>query len=509
MGLIIMNGDESKKEFGDYQTPDFFSLDVCKYLRDILGINPQIIIEPTCGIGNFVNSSLMTFSEVKKAYGIEINQAYCKISLERIKDNRFCVYNDNIFNFDLSRIPNDERLLIIGNPPWVTNSVLKYNLPDKENFKGLSGTDAITGSSNFDICEYIILKLINEYRNKNATIAMLCKTSVARNVYEEVNRNSVSLNYFKILNFNSSKIFGISASACLIVLSFDKSKNNVPECECYEFDEPEKIVARIEYKNGSLAQCVDGLENFEGECQLIWRQGIKHDCSSIMELKKVRVNEYINKRKEHINLEDELIFPLLKSSDFKKNIICDNFEKYVIVTQKKTREDTSYIEMAAPLTWKYLNDNIVLFNQRKSSIYNGAPAFSMFGVGDYSYSKYKVGISGFYKKPVFSLIFNKKDINKPIMLDDTTYFLSFDDYSVAYVCMLLLNSKSVQNFLHSISFKDAKRPYTKKILQRLDLLKAIEKNDFDRLKATEQKLQLNDYLTTQMVESFIAFLQTQ
>lgn len=403
-----MNGNELKKEYGDYQTPDSFSLDVCKYLRDILGIKPQTIIEPTCGIGNFINSSLMTFEEVKKAYGIEINKAYCEISRERIKDNRFFVYNDSIFDFELSKIPTDDKLLIIGNPPWVTNSELKYNLPDKVNFKGLSGTDAITGSSNFDICEYIILKLIEEYKDKNATLAMLCKTSVARNVYEEVNRNLVGLKYFKILNFNSSKIFGISASACLIVLEFDSSKNNVPKCECYEFDEPEKLISQIEYKNGTLSQCVDGLDNYEGECQLTWRQGVKHDCSLIMELKWVQGNEYINKRKDHINLEDELIFPLLKSSSFKKNIICDNFERYVIVTQKKAREDTSYIEMLAPLTWKYLNDNIDLFSQRKSSIYNGAPAFSMFGVGDYSYSKYKVGISGFYKKPVFSLLFNEK-----------------------------------------------------------------------------------------------------
>ena len=39
---------------------------------------------------------------------------------------------------------------------------MNFNLPEKENFKRLSGTDAITGASNFDICEYIILKLIEK-----------------------------------------------------------------------------------------------------------------------------------------------------------------------------------------------------------------------------------------------------------------------------------------------------------------------------------------------------------
>lgn len=70
----------------------------------------------------------------------------------------------------------------------------------------------------------------------------------------------------------------------------------------------------------------------------------------------------------------------------------------------------------------------------------------MFGVGDYSFSTYKVGISGFYKKPLFSLLYNKNELSHPIMLDDTSYFLSFDTYDEAYTCMLLLNSESVQNF---------------------------------------------------------------
>lgn len=77
-----------------------------------------------------------------------------------------------------------------------------------------------------------------------------------------------------------------------------------------------------------------------------------------------------------------------------------DFNKYVIVTQKKARDETGYIEKLAPKTWKYLCDRKVVFDSRKSSIYKGTPAFSMFGVGDYSYSEYKVGISGFYKKPL-------------------------------------------------------------------------------------------------------------
>src|SRR5438105_329350 len=79
-------------------------------------------------------------------------------------------------------------LLVVGNPPWVTNAELgtlgSNNLPHKKNLKGLRGIEARTGGSNFDIAEYIWLKLIQELASEQPTIALLCKASVARNVLQ-------------------------------------------------------------------------------------------------------------------------------------------------------------------------------------------------------------------------------------------------------------------------------------------------------------------------------------
>ena len=126
----------------------------------------------------------------------------------------------------------------------------------------------------------------------------------------------------------------------------------------------------------------------------------------------------------------------------------------------------------------------------------------MFGVGDYSFAKYKVGISGFYKKPLFSLLYNETEVEHPIMLDDTAYFLSFDTYDEAYTCMLLLNCESVQEFLYSISFKDAKRPYTKKVLQHLDLQKCVKEISMDEMRETEARLELPPYINEKIYRDF-------
>ena len=501
-----MNGSDLKKEFGDYQTPDSFAEIVCNLLRDKLNVTPHIVIEPTSGVGNFLNAALNSFDTIDGAIGLEINPAYCNKCKKRIIDERLQVINDNFFTYQIEKYIGEKETLFLGNPPWATNSELNFNLPEKENFKKLSGTDAITGASNFDICEYIILKLIEKSLNKRVEIAMLCKTSVARNVLLELDRNDTCIDTVKMYNFNSSKIFGISAPACLLFIKMSTTDIKCRECDIYEIDSPDAIIGKIVFKNGKLSNCNDGVIDLDGDCCIEWRQGVKHDCAGVMELEKENENWYKNKNKEEIELEDSLVFPLMKSSSFKKPVINSDFKKYVIVTQKKVRDETGYIEKLAPKTWKYLCDRKAVFDSRKSSIYKGAPAFSMFGVGDYSYAEYKVGISGFYKKPLFALLYNEKKIDQPIMVDDTSYFLSFDNYSEAYTCMLLLNSERVQKFLLSISFQDAKRPYTKKVLQRLDLNKCIQNIKFDELVDVERAFGLSETITPEMYISFKEYI---
>ena len=68
--------------------------------------------------------------------------------------------------------------------------------------------------------------------------------------------------------------------------------------------------------------------------------------------------------------------------------------------------------------------------------------------------------------------------------------------------MLLLNSKRVQDFLLSISFQDAKRPYTKKVLQRLDLNKCIQNIEFSELVDAAKELGLQESITHEMYISF-------
>lgn len=366
------------------------------------------------------------------------------------------------------------------------------------------GFRIVNMGSNFDICEYIILQLINEYRNTNTVISMLCKTSVARNVFKELTRNYINFLSCDMLEFDAAKVFGINASACVLVIQLSEKEVSSDVCNVYDFEKPETVKSQFGYADGQFYSNLDAeTENYDGHCCFEWRQGVKHDCSKVMELT-MRNGTLQNGQKENVQIEDDIVFPLIKSSMFKAPII-HNFSKYVIVTQKKAREETGHLEKEVPKTWEYLCDNIELFKNRKSSIYRGAPPFSMFGVGDYSYSRFKVGVSGFYKQPLFSVLYS--DDEKPVMTDDTSYFICFDSYDMAYVAMLLLNSEKVQGFLTSIAFLDAKRPYTKKVLERVDFGKIVESLTIEELADTENKLNLSSYVTVPMYDGFKGLLE--
>jgi hypothetical protein len=141
----------------------------------------------------------------------------------------------------------------------------------------------------------------------------------------------------------------------------------------------------------------------------------------------------------------------------------------MIVTQKSLGEDTSSIQQNAPLTWQYLERYAHYLESRASSIYQNRPQFSIFGIGSYTFSPWKVAISGFYKELKFRLI--KPFKNKPVVLDDTCYFLPAESLEETAILLSLLDHPITHEFYHSFIYWDAKRPITKQILRQLDLKK--------------------------------------
>ncbi len=140
---------------------------------------------------------------------------------------------------------------------------------------------------------------------------------------------------------------------------------------------------------------------------------------------------------------------MFKSSEVANNLAIIP-KRWMLVTQKSVRDDTTLVQDIAPKTWKYLLAYAHLLDKRGSSIYKNRRRFSMFGLGDYSFSFWKVAISGFYKKLYFKVISNYD--SKPIVLDDTCYFIACKTQEQAEYISFLLNSYIAQEFFESFIF---------------------------------------------------------
>jgi hypothetical protein len=185
-----------------------------------------------------------------------------------------------------------------------------------------------------------------------------------------------------------------------------------------------------------------------------------------MELVRLEDGLYRNGLGEELRLEDEFLYPLVKSADLLRHD-ADRRERRVVVTQHRVGEPTALIEKRAPRTWKYLCRHKARLDRRASSIYSRKPAFSIFGVGPYAFLPYKVVISGLSKELRF-LCRGPVD-GKPTMADDTCYLLGFQEEEHARVAEMLLMSQPAQEFLGAMMFRDAKRPVTSSLLDELHL----------------------------------------
>jgi len=484
--------EPDRREYGDFQTNQLLAQKVVDYTFSKSN-DFEFVLEPTCGKGNFLLAAIKQSKKLKKVVGVEIYQPYVwetkfkileyYISAKENNKPEIDIIHANAFEFsyeNLAKSTQDLKTLIIGNPPWVTNSELgsidSKNLPQKSNFKKHSGFEAITGKGNFDIGEYISLIMLRCFDRHNGAFAFLIKNSVVKNLIYDQKQNKFRIGQTENLNIDSKKEFNVSVNACLFLTHL----NCEPELTCTAFDfyTKDKLTTFGWYKDKFVYSVQDYDESsiVDGKSTFVWRSGVKHDCSKVMELEQVN-GHFKNALGEEINLENNLTYGLLKSSDLKEDKT-NSFRKLTIITQKKIGQETKYIKDKYPLTYNYLTSHKRYFDKRKSSIYKDKPSFSIFGIGDYSFAPYKVAISGLYKSTHFTLV--SPSNSKPIMLDDTCYFIGFENLKMAEIAHYLVNSELVQKFLKSIIFSDSKRSINKDTLMRIDFARAFESTDYEQ-----------------------------
>ncbi|MEI6564574.1 MAG: SAM-dependent DNA methyltransferase [bacterium] len=469
-----------KIEFGDFQTPQNLANEIAVFLRNS-GEAPDMVVEPTCGLGSFVVAAMAAFPRAKAIYGFDINPHHVREAVNTSKEHggrKPKLECKDFFQVDWVEFFAEltGTILVIGNPPWVTNSVLgtlgSQNLPEKTNFQGYVGFAAKTGKANFDISEWMLIRITEALHRRAGCVAMLCKTATARKTLRHAWLNRLNIGRCSLHLIDAKKHFGASVDACLLIIHTGIVEPAATACVYSDLSFNSKV-STLGLVGKELVADIDEflrLRDIDGIPYYTWRSGVKHDAAGVMEFKRDN-GHYTNGKEEECRLETTYLFPLLKSSDIANARMTP--ERYVLLTQRKPAEDTAGISKIAPKTWAYLTEHSDALDQRRSIIYEKRPRFSIFGVGDYTFSPWKVAISGLYKTCRFEVV--GEHHGKPIVLDDTCYFIpcASEDES-RFICELL-NSDICQRFLRSLVFLDAKRPVTIDILNRIDLKRVAER----------------------------------
>ncbi len=229
--------ERRRGDLGDFQTPRALVDAVLHTLQPIASRWTRIL-EPTCGSGAFLHSLLDQAEPPRELIGIEIQQPHRTAAQSlagKHPGSRVEILHANLFDLDLrTALPWRDRgpLLVVGNPPWITTAALgrldSGNAPSKRNLKGLPGIEARTGSSNFDIAEAIWIKLLEELAGEQPTIALLCKTSVARGVLEFIHRQRLAVAEASIYEIDAARWFGAAVGACLLRVTLGRPPQNRP-----------------------------------------------------------------------------------------------------------------------------------------------------------------------------------------------------------------------------------------------------------------------------------------
>lgn len=465
-----------KVERGDWQTPPELAQSVCRLVRQF--IDPDAILEPNCGQGAFVLAAAKAFPNAKRIWAGDVNAQYVQ-NVKKINDGRIVAQKADFFSNRWKQVLDtlNGSVLIIGNPPWVTNSELARlnsgNVPRKENAENLAGIDALTGKSNFDVSEWMMVEEVKALQGRCGILAMLCKTSVARKVLATVWKSGLKTTTNRLYRIDAKRHFNVSVEACLLLIQF-QPQTDKPALPCYIYDDidAQTPVSSIAVRNGILVNDAAFFDSHpvlfqSGTPQKQWRSGVKHDCSKVLELTRIDDNVYLNKLGENVEIEPLCVYPLLKSSDVAVGRT-EQIHRFLLVPQTRVGQSVERLQHDAPLTWTYLQNHFDYFQNRKSAVYNKQTPFSIFGVGDYAFTPWKVAISGLYRTLAFQVV--KPQEGRPVVFDDTCYFLPCQTKRQAQLIKRILDSPLAVQAINALVFWDSKRPIKSEALNRLNLL---------------------------------------
>ena len=356
----------SRIERGDFQTPPALAEAVCRRLAAD-GIAPRAVLEPGCGTGAFVRAALDAFPTLQAVLALDVSGEHLAQARHAIRDARVTWAEADLFRTDLraavASLPDP--LLVLGNPPWVTTAEIGRlagsNRPARDGRRGVPGVGAITGSSNFDVSEWIARACLDALAGRDGVLALLVKTPVARRLVTA----GAGAGSARMARIDAARAFGVQVGAALLVMRDGDPRGGCPVYDSLEDGAPcQTLALRGGRLVADLARWTPHAHLEADAPGVAWRSGVKHDCAPVLELRGAP-GAWRNGLGEDVDVETECVYPLRKGADVGHERPTD---RWVLIPQRSTGEDPARLREAAPRTWRYLCRHAERLDGRRSRI---------------------------------------------------------------------------------------------------------------------------------------------
>jgi hypothetical protein len=379
---------------------------------------------------------------------------------------------------------------LVGNPPWITWDRLGDQLKNRLRERyveelGLlphEGASARLGHSNDDIAIPFVWICIHRYLRDSGEASVVMKrdllTGPAGAVLRRLRVGDRPLAARHVHDFTGLRPFGeqVGADAAIYTLRADTEPSFPVETTAWsggsaDFSTRASIEASLRQTATTLSPLdpedrtsswvrADAERGALGSTAHEIRHGVKDDAEAVFGIERAQLDQ----------LDAEFVYPYLKSRHVVKYGLFGH-EIRLVPIKTANEDNEAAMREQYPATYQYLSDHRGQLTARSSSWLDDGTFYNIFGVGEYTWSPYKVVWCRLGFKPHFAVVSTVEDRDlgaKTVVPGDHCMFISTDSEQEAHALCALLNSAVYQKSLRDIA-SEGKASLSKAVVSELEL----------------------------------------
>jgi len=393
------------------------------------------VIDTAAGSCNFLIPLAEKFPE-KQFYGIEKNEFIFRQTKVKTDGLKNLTYLKGDMIFDHFDIPECD--LYIGNPPFVNLNDMDddYRLKVidiwKNEFPTEKGYKLLLGNSRGDLSQLIFHLTMKIYLKEKADCAVILPDSLLFG-------NEASRAFREFRNFNVRSLWDIS----------DKSAFSYTKRPCFVLfgQKGEETVFPVLYRKQK-----EKIQLHLHKGQLVPQSAIIHGSNHYQTRQGINTlgANGIYMKNELPLWKSELLQPLYRSCDVKRWQAEPS--RWILMPYREKKLLTEeYLMKKEPAVWKYLTKYKKELSDRKSPHLKKKGWYSLFGVGDYTFSPWKVIWNALGARDINAAVISKGIPNQAMHA-----YISLNDEKEAHYVCALMNSSPVRKLVAQYSRPGAK-----------------------------------------------------